>query len=77
MGQDLLGKPLIEGHKHRPKILRAPSEIHSTMEKFLADRDRFSKLVRLLVMEPPERAPNLNLCARKIECRIPFGCCRS
>ena len=59
MGQDLLGKPLIEGHKHRPKILRAPSEIHSTMEKFLADRDRFSKLVRLLVIEPLERAPNL------------------
>ena len=52
MGQDLLCKPLIEGHEHPLKILRAPIEIHSSTEKFHADRDRFSKLVRLLVMEP-------------------------
>jgi hypothetical protein len=76
VGQDLLGKPLIEGHKHRPKILRAPFEIHSTTEKFLSDRDRFSKFVRLLIMEPPKKAPNLDLCAREIECRIHSGCCR-
>jgi hypothetical protein len=59
VGQDLLCKPLIEGHKHRPKILRAPFEIHSTTEKFLADSDRFSKFIRLLIMEPPKKAPNL------------------
>ena len=51
MGQDLLCKPLIEGREHPTKIQRAPIEIHNTAEKFRADRDRFSKLVRLLIME--------------------------
>jgi hypothetical protein len=43
---------LIEGRKHRRKILRAPAEIHAHPDNFPVDRDRFSNLIRLLIMEP-------------------------